>query len=91
MAGVALTQDEWLDDLWVHRLYRGVGIGRLLLERAELEIVGRGCLTAKLRVVASNHEAIRFYERFGWSIQRCFPHETFPVEMAEMRKSLSRG
>lgn len=91
IAGVALTQDDWLDDLWVHRDYRGSGIGRLLLERAELEIAARGCLTAQLRVVASNRDAIRFYERYGWSVHHFFPHETLPIEMAEMRKSISTG
>jgi GNAT superfamily N-acetyltransferase len=86
-----LTQNEWIDDLWVHRRYRGTGIGRRLLERAELEIVAWGYLTARLRVVAPNGDAIRFYERYGWSVQRHFPHKTFPIEMAEMRKSVSTG
>lgn len=89
IAGVTLTQDEWLDDLWVHRSYRGAGIGRLLLERAEVEIASRGCPIAKLRVVASNRDAMLFYERSGWSVQCLFPHETFPIEMAEMTKSMS--
>jgi ribosomal protein S18 acetylase RimI-like enzyme len=89
IAGVALTQDDWIDDLWVHRCYRGAGVGRLLLSRAELEIAQRGFLTSKLRVVSSNRHAIRFYERFGWSVQRLFPHEKFPIEMAELRKSIS--
>lgn len=88
IAGVTLTQDDWIDDLWVHRRYRGAGVGQLLLSRAELEIAERGFLTAKLRLVSSNRNAIRFYERSGWSVQRLFPHERFPLEMAEMRKTL---
>jgi GNAT superfamily N-acetyltransferase len=88
IAGVTLTQDDWIDDLWVHRRHRGAGIGQRLLSRAELEIAERGFLTSKLRVVSSNRHAIRFYERSGWLVQRLFPHEKFPIEMAEMRKSL---
>jgi ribosomal protein S18 acetylase RimI-like enzyme len=86
--GMVFTQNEWIDDLWVHQSYRGAGIGRLLLSRAELEIAERGFRTARLRVVSSNRDAIRFYERFAWSAQRLFPHEKFPIKMVEMTKSM---
>jgi GNAT superfamily N-acetyltransferase len=86
--GMVFTQNEWIDDLWVHRRFRGAGIGRLLLLRAEREIAERGFLTAKLRVVSSNREALRFYGRFGWSAQQLFPHERFPIKMVEMTKSI---
>jgi ribosomal protein S18 acetylase RimI-like enzyme len=86
--GMMFTQNEWIDDLWVHRRFRGVGVGWLLLQRAELEIAERGFLTARLRVVSSNQDAVRFYGRFGWSAARLFPHEKFPIKMVEMTKSM---
>jgi ribosomal protein S18 acetylase RimI-like enzyme len=88
IVGVVLTQEEWLDDLWVHRDYRRAGIGQRLLSLAEREIAARGYSAARLRVVASNQDAIRFYQRSGWSAQRSFPHESFPIEMTEMQKQL---
>jgi ribosomal protein S18 acetylase RimI-like enzyme len=88
IVAVVLTQEEWLDDLWVHRDYRRAGIGQRLLSLAEREIAARGYSAARLRVVASNQDAIRFYQRSGWSAQRSFPHESFPIEMTEMQKQL---
>ena len=88
IAGMVLTQNAWIDDLWVLKDYRNAGIGRLLLAKAEREIAGRGHASALLRVVSSNRNAIRFYVRWGWSAQRAFPHEKFPIEMTEMGKIL---
>src|SRR5262245_59319255 len=71
----ALTNDEWLDDLWVLREARGYGFGRRLLAQAEAEMVARGHETLRLRVVQSNAAAIRSYRRHGWEIAGAFPHE----------------
>jgi GNAT superfamily N-acetyltransferase len=42
IVGVALTHEQWLNDLWVLHDSRGYGIGQRLLARAEAEMVGRG-------------------------------------------------
>jgi ribosomal protein S18 acetylase RimI-like enzyme len=86
IVGMALTQNEWVEDLWIYKDYRRAGIGRRLLARAELEIAERGYSVARLRVVSSNRDAIRFYERCGWSSQGVIPHEIYPIEMTEMGK-----
>ena len=86
--GVALTSDEWLDDLWVLREARGYGVGRRLLAHAEAEMVARGHETLRLRVAQSNAAAIGFYSRHGWQVARAFPHEKFPITMLEMFKSV---
>jgi ribosomal protein S18 acetylase RimI-like enzyme len=91
IVGVVLTDEEWLDDLWVLREARGRGIGQRLLAQAESEIVARGHETLRLRVVQSNAAAIRFYRRHGWQIARAFPHEKFPITMLEMFKSARRN
>ena len=89
IVGLTLTGDDWLDDLWIEQRYRGQGIGSSLLLQAESEIADRGFRSARLRVVVSNSPAILFYRRFGWQPEREYPHETLPVFMLEMRKSLN--
>jgi len=88
IAGMALTHEEWISDLWVLRPYRGRGIGRRLLAHGETEIVNRGYRTLRLRVLQLNTAAINFYNRHGWRAARAFPHEKFPVTVLEMVKSL---
>jgi ribosomal protein S18 acetylase RimI-like enzyme len=87
VAGVVLTQYEWISDLWVLRESRGKGVGQKLLAKAEAEISGRGFGTLRLRVVSSNSAAIDFYLRNGWQVNREFPHEKLPVTMIEMTKT----
>jgi ribosomal protein S18 acetylase RimI-like enzyme len=87
IVGVALTSEEWLDDLWVLRETRRCGVGQRLLAQAEAEIRARGHEILRLRVVLSNAAAIGFYRHHGWQIARTFPHEKFPITMLEMFKS----
>ncbi len=47
---------------WQHK-----GIGALLMEEVEQRLRAKGCLRCYLMVVAENEEAIRFYEKRGWS------------------------
>jgi len=87
IAGVVLTHDEWISDLWVLRESRGQGVGQKLLAKGESEISRRGFGTFRLRVVSSNSAAISFYLRNGWQVIREFPHEKLPVTMIEMTKT----
>jgi len=86
IAGMVLTTGEWISDLWVLREHRGRGIGERLLAQGEAEIAGRGHVTCRLRVVKSNTNAIGFYLRRGWRVERKFPNERLPVTMLEMAK-----
>jgi ribosomal protein S18 acetylase RimI-like enzyme len=88
IVGVVLTGDDWLDDLWVARRHRRHGVGSRLLRQAESEIASRGFQAGRLRVVASNAEAIMFYRRNGWQEEREYAHESLPVLMLEMSKRL---
>lgn len=87
IVGVAMTQDEWVSDLWVRCDRHGTGIGGKLLAQAEREICGRGYHTLRLRVVKSNTRAVEFYQSHGWSVHREFPHEKFGHAMFELTKS----
>ena len=85
--GVIITNQEWVDDLWVLREHRRQGVGTRLLAQGESEIAARGCQTCRLRVVKSNLVAIQFYVRQGWQIAREFAHEKYHHPMLEMAKS----
>lgn len=86
--GVIITNQEWVDDLWVLREYRRQGVGTRLLTQGESEIAARGCQTCRLRVVKSNLVAVHFYLRQGWQVAREFAHEKYHHPMLEMAKSV---
>ena len=87
--GVMKTAGGWLDDLWVARSARSAGLGGRLLDIAEREIVERGHPLARLRVVADNTGALRFYAHHGWRLDRRYPHERHAFEMIELVKTVS--
>jgi GNAT superfamily N-acetyltransferase len=88
IAGMALTHQEWVSDLWVLQPFRGIGGGALLLAQSETEIAERRYASARLRLVRLNTKAQVFYARRGWLVQREFSHERLPITMIEMAKFL---
>ena len=84
--GVMIADDDWIEDLWVVAAFRGRGIGRRLLSAGEARIAAAGHDLGKLRVVAENHAARRFYARCGWSEVETYPHETWGFPMVDMVK-----
>jgi GNAT superfamily N-acetyltransferase len=55
-----------VNDLVVTERARGLGVGRLLLARAEELARKRGCFRMALVTAAWRGQAIAFYEREGW-------------------------
>lgn len=88
IAGVMLTHENWVSDLWALPSFRNVGIGASLLAQGEAEIAARKCAIARLRVVGSNSGAQAFYKQHGWVTLKKFAHETLPITMIEMEKVL---
>ena len=86
IVGVIITNQEWVDDLWVLREERRQGIGSRLLAKGEAEIAARGYRTCRLRVVRSNEVAVQFYLKQGWQIAREFAHEKYHHAMLELAK-----
>jgi ribosomal protein S18 acetylase RimI-like enzyme len=86
IVAVLLTARDWIDDLWINEAERRSGIGSRLLQIAEQEIAARGKPHARLRLVAENTTALKFYTKNGWQYLRRFPHEEFGFEMVEMSK-----
>jgi ribosomal protein S18 acetylase RimI-like enzyme len=89
IVGVALAEDDRVEDLWILPKYRGVSIGRDLLDAAEGDIASCGHAVARLRVVAENSRARAFYTRHGWSDVRTYPHERFGFPVVDMVKRLA--
>lgn len=50
---------------------------------------GRGHDQARLRMMAENTDALRFYERHGWRQMQGYPHEINSSDMIDMVKSLT--
>ena len=89
IAGVTLITEEWIDDLWVAGAHRSHGVGALLLAHAEIQIAALGHTEARLRVVASNAAARKFYAQHGYTVAREFDHERFvDRKMVELEKKL---
>jgi ribosomal protein S18 acetylase RimI-like enzyme len=91
IVGVLLTKEEWIDDLWVRQDHRGRGVGTKLLQYGEAEVAGRHYEVSRLRVVKANRNAISFYIKHGWNIEKEFRHETLPIEMLELSKRSARS
>ena len=87
IVGVIITNQEWVDDLWVLREERRQGVGSRLLAKGEAEIAARGYRSCRLRVVQSNAVAVQFYLNQGWQIAREFAHEKYHHAMLELAKS----
>jgi ribosomal protein S18 acetylase RimI-like enzyme len=89
IAGVVLTDDAWVNELWVAAAQREKGIGSRLLAKGEAEIAARGYDWASLYVLESNARARGFYARHGWQAVRTSPHESLPALLIEMVKPVS--
>ena len=89
IVGVVVSDDDWVEDLWVAREYRNQGIGAMLLAAAERQIAERDYNDVQLRVVAENLDARRFYAAHGWAETVSYPHEKWGFAMVEMVKALA--
>jgi ribosomal protein S18 acetylase RimI-like enzyme len=58
----------WLNYVGVAPKYRRLGLGRLIVSEAEKLLRSVGCPTIHLRIRATSPEAVKFYERLGYSV-----------------------
>lgn len=58
---------SFLAELFIRPEYRGLAIGRRLIEHAENHAAACGSYKLELKVLAQNESAIRFYETLGYA------------------------
>lgn len=58
----------WINYLGVLPEYQGRGLGRELMDRAEVILVEHGCAKINLQIRATNTRVIQFYERIGFTV-----------------------
>jgi GNAT superfamily N-acetyltransferase len=88
IVAVMMSANKWIDDLWVHRAERSKGLGSTLLSKGEEEIAARGHSQARLRLVAENDRALKFYLAKNWAVKREFLHEKHGFPMLELTKTV---
>ena len=57
----------WINYLAVKPEFRKQGLGRRLMDEAEVRLIAAGCPKINLQVRKSNPDAVAFYERIGYS------------------------
>lgn len=60
------TPAAWVEDMVIHRDYRGLGIGRRLLEALLEWCREQGATRAQLLVDIENTPAVGYYRHLGW-------------------------
>ncbi len=61
-----------LKRMFVHPEFRGLGLGRLILENLESLIAASGLALIRLETGVSQHPAVRLYQRFGYEVRGPF-------------------
>lgn len=59
-----------IDQVYLCEPYRHQGLAKLLLDKAHWFLEQQGLSVARLYVTATNHNAVRLYERHGYQITR---------------------
>lgn len=88
IVGVALAKNHFISDLWVVSNHRNRKIGSALLSALEIQIENEGYSQARLRVVADNVRARKFYAAHGWREVKTYPHERDGHLMVDLEKGL---
>jgi len=78
--GFTVWDEASLQQLWLRRDARGLGIGDKLANAAEGQIAAAGTTRAHLTCMAANEPARRFYERRDWHVVDRFDK---PLETAQ--------
>ncbi len=88
VVGVGLAEGDYVEDLWVDAQFRSKRIGSALLSKLEGQIASKGHRYGRLRVVAENHGAKKFYAKQGWRKTKTYPHEREGFLMVDFQKKL---
>lgn len=85
--------NQLISDLWVTPEAQGKGVGGLLLAALVDEIWTAGYPRAELETLASNQQAVGFYQRHGfgivWRREKFSPSLGYAIDKVGMNKSLT--
>lgn len=91
--GAREDRNQLISDLWVSRDAQGRGVGGILLAALVEEIRAAGYAHAELETLASNQQAVGFYQRRGFSIvwrrEKFSPSLGYAIDKVGMNKSLT--
>lgn len=85
LIGVCVTNGANIDQLMVALAHHRSGVGSLLLADAE-ERLRREHQQLTLDTFRKNHQAVRFYEKHGWTIERHFVDPDHDIPMVRFVK-----
>jgi ribosomal protein S18 acetylase RimI-like enzyme len=85
----ANENDFYIDTLCVNDLFRGYGIGTMLLKDAEKMAIEKGYSRVSLNVAHDNQMAKKLYERVGYSKEKVIQINKHPYDY--MVKTLKEG
>ncbi len=74
VAGFVMVVEDEVEQVYVSREHRGMGVADALLDEAGRQARAGGHAKAWLAVVAGNRRARRFYERMGWDDEGPFEY-----------------
>jgi len=60
------AHSAWLEDMIIHQKYRGLGIGKALLNEALAWVKQKGATRAQLLIDIENAPAAGYYKHLGW-------------------------
>jgi ribosomal protein S18 acetylase RimI-like enzyme len=81
-----------LISMWVAPTHRRAGVGRSLIDAIDAWARGRGAHALRLMVTSSNHSAIEFYKRNGFSMTgntKPYPNDPALIEYEMSRPVLA--
>lgn len=84
--GVVATKDGMVDLMMVTLEHHRSGIGAVLLAAAEQQLF-TDYDTLSLDCFRDNHQAVSFYKKYGWTIERDFVDEEHDIAMIRFVKS----
>lgn len=91
--GAREDRNQLISDLWVSPHAQGRGVGGMLLGALVGEIRAAGYPHAELETLASNDQAVGFYQRHGfgivWRREKFAPSLGYAIDKVGMNKSLT--
>jgi ribosomal-protein-alanine N-acetyltransferase len=91
--GAREDSNQLISDMWVAPAAQSKGVGGLLLAALVEEIRAAGFALAELETLASNQQAVGFYQRQGFSVvwrrEKFSPSLGYAIDKVGMNKSLT--